>query len=590
MTLRALTTVSRGPRELALDSAARASDTVGARRAESARAVPRVSSQPSRAWVKDAAFISVALSGALLCAMALRGDVSAAGAESTVPAEALAERESAETARAVAGRLDASLELDPAVARAPMLTVARRLSLALTGTIPSIEEIRLLERQRERASEQQALAWWVERLLADRRCADYLAERLARALVGVEQGSLIFYRRRRFVAWLSDQLIARRPYDELVAAMIAGRGLWTQHPEANFVTSAIKPDGAAPEEATLAGRVSRALLGARLDCAECHDHPFDERWTQRDFQGLAAFFGGAGVGYRGVQELRGEYRYDDHASGGVETIAPQVPFARELLPEQGGPRERLAGWVTHPDNGAFARATVNRVWTLMLGRPLVDPVDDIPLTGPHPEALTLLAEHFAKSGFDLHALIRAIAASEAFARESRRAPAADAAFAGRDSWDTFPITRLRPEQVVGALLQAASIETVDRDSHVLLRLARYFEEAEFVRRYGDAGEDELLEDGGTIPQRLLLLNGALVHDRIEQDLVANASTRIAALAPDDARAIELAFLAVLSRRPSAREHEHFRARVGGTRGDARARAVADLYWALLNTTEFAWNH
>ncbi len=562
-----------------------------------------MNSQRSRPWVKDAAFIGVALSGVALCAAALRGDVSAASPERAGPAEAPVAIEAA--AREGATELDAALERAGVVsrpaARAPMLTVARRLSLALTGTIPSIEEIRQLEGLRERASEREVLAWWVERLLADRRSADYLAERLARALVGVEQGSLIFYRRRRFVAWLSDQILAQRPYDEIVAAMIGGRGLWTQHPEANFVTSAIKPDGAAPEEAKLAGRVSRALLGARLDCAECHDHPFDERWTQRDFQGLAAFFGGAGVGYRGVQELRGEYRYDDHASGGAVTIAPQVPFARALLPEEGAPRDRLARWVTHPDNRAFARATVNRVWALMLGRPLVDPVDDIPLTGPHPEALTLLAERFVASGFDLQLLIRAIAMSETFARESRRAaPAATAADdsaraeSARDSkdvsWDTFPITRLRPEQVVGALLQAASIETVDRDSHVLLRLARYRQEAEFIRRYGDAGEDELLEDGGTIPQRLLLLNGALVHERVERDLVGNASTRIAALAPDDARAVELAFLAVLSRRPSEREREHFRARLGGSRGEARGRALADLYWALLNTTEFAWNH
>ncbi|MCB9755987.1 MAG: DUF1553 domain-containing protein [Myxococcales bacterium] len=355
--------------------------------------------------------------------------------------------------------------------------------------------------------------------------------------MGVEQGSLIFYRRRLFVAWLSDQIIENRPYDELVAELIASDGLWTQRPATNFVTASIKPDGAIPEEAALAGRVSRAFLGARLDCAECHDHPFDSRWTQRDFQGLAAFFGGAGVSVRGLQELRGAYEYEDQAAGATRTIAPQVPFSPELLPKDGAPRERLARWVTHPNNDAFARATVNRVWTLMLGRPLVEPVDDLPLEGPLPEALTRLAARFAEGGYDLHALIRTIAATEAFARESRAAVAdAPEVAEGAPAWDRFPITRLRPEQVVGALLQSASLETVDRDSHVLLRLARYGQEAEFVRRYGDAGEDELQGDGGTIPQRLLLLNGALIHKRIGSDLVGNAATRIAALAPDDARA------------------------------------------------------
>src|SRR5690606_23622776 len=115
--------------------------------------------------------------------------------------------------------------------RADDLLIARRLSLALTGTIPSFEEIRALEAQP--ASER--LHWWVSRLLDDRRYADYVAERFARAFVGTEEGPFLIYRRRRFVSWLSDQLQQNTPYDQIVRQLISGTGLWTDSPGVNFL-------------------------------------------------------------------------------------------------------------------------------------------------------------------------------------------------------------------------------------------------------------------------------------------------------------------------------------------------------------------
>lgn len=546
----------------------------------------------ARPWIKDLVFVA-------LCTSSLVGLVASFALPSraaSLEVAARSEDASAEIAR-VAAAVDARLASDPRASgvaraeRAPTLTVVRRLSLALTGTIPSLEELRALEQ----VPEDRAIAWWVDHLLADRRSADYLAERFARALVGVDGGSFISYRRRRFVAWLSEQLAEGRTWDAIASDMLTGTGLWTQHPQTNFVTAAIKPDTDVPDEQVLAGRVSRALLGVRLDCAQCHDHPFDERWQQRDFQGLAAFFGRAQLSLRGIQETRGDYGYDDHASKQRQTIAPQVPFAPELLPEHGGDRERLAAWLTHPKNPAFARATVNRVWALLLGRALVEPVDDLPIDGPVDPVLELLAADFAEHGYDLRRLIRIIAQTEVMARASRMsgevsegdAAAVEARIA---AWAEFPLTRLRPEQVVGAVLQATSITTLDHESHVLIRLARRLQRQDFIDRYGDAGEDELEQDAGTIPQRLLLLNGELVDERTKDNLVANASTRIATLTDDDAVAIEAAYLAVLTRAPTFNESTHFLARLDGLSSDARREAIEDLYWALLNSTEFAWNH
>ena len=118
------------------------------------------------------------------------------------------------------------------------LTILRRLSLALTGSIPSLEEIR----QFEAYTDADRLQWWLAALLQERRFADYFAERLTRAFVGTEEGPFLVYRRRRFASWLSDQVHANRPYDQLVRDLIASDGLWTDQPATNFVTVTIEPD------------------------------------------------------------------------------------------------------------------------------------------------------------------------------------------------------------------------------------------------------------------------------------------------------------------------------------------------------------
>jgi hypothetical protein len=474
------------------------------------------------------------------------------------------------------------LGLQPA-GPAPKRTIMRRLALALTGTIPSLEDIRRFEAY----DGEQRVQWWLAGLLQDRRFADYWAERLARAFVGTDQGPFLVFRRGRFVAWLSDQLHANRPYDQIVRDLIASDGLWTDTPATNFITATVEQANKnRPNPERLAGRVARAFLGVRLDCAQCHNHPYAE-WKQEDFQGLAAFFGAARQGLTGTYDGKDEYRLEDRKTGTMEVIAPRVPFLPEALPSQGGRRQRLAAWVTDPRNTHFAQATVNRTWALLFGRPLVEPVDDLGAAGVSPAALRLLADDFAAHGYDLQRLIRLITATEAFRLDS----AADHEItdAHEKVFAAFPLTRLRPEQVAGSILQAASLKTLDSDVNLLELVGQYFGEREFVRRYGDTGEDEFDGRGGTIPQRLLLLNGNLVKDKTK-DALFNAATRIALLAPDDATAVRTAYLTVLTREPTPPEAAHFEERLKGSKGKARNQRMEDLFWVLLNSTEFSWNH
>jgi hypothetical protein len=531
----------------------------------------------------------------------------------------------------------ADLELQP-TQPAPDLTVARRVSLALAGTTPALQEIRQFEARPapDEAGRRERLLWYAEGFFEDRRFADYFAERLARAYVGTENGPFVVYRRRRFVSWLSDQIVANRPYDEVVREMIADEGLWTSKPATNFVSVTIELDNKkGPNPERLAGRVARAFLGVRFDCAQCHNHPF-AKWKKNDFQGLAAYFGQVNQGFTGIYDARGpagqkELQLTNAKTGEPETALTAVPFYPELLPDHGTRRQRLAAWVTHPKNAYFARATANRVWALLFERPLVEPLDDLTESGevPHerflladddatPPAVTLvgggltaarkeaardyfrepngariralqvLADDFVAHKYDLRRLIRVIVATDAFRRDSGD-ERQEVTEAHEQAWAAFPVSRLRPEQVAGSVLQAASIETINQDSALGVKLDFFGKERQFVERYGDTGDDEFDGRGGTIPQRLLLMNGDVVKEKTEPAF-ANAASRIASLAPDDRTAIETAYLATLARRPTPPEMEHFLRRLEGTRGDERARRLEDLFWTLINVTEFSWNH
>jgi hypothetical protein len=468
---------------------------------------------------------------------------------------------------------------------APELAMMRRLALALTGSVPSLEEIRRFE-ARPAGNRVEA---WLDALLHDRRSADYLAERFARAYVGVEDGPFLLFRRRRFTTWLSDAILENRPYNSVVRDLITEQGLWTDHPATNFITVTFDPDAGRPDPERLAARVARAFLGVRLDCAQCHDHPF-QPWKQADFRGLAAFFGSVHSNLRGIHEGEPYYQPADRKTKEPTKVAPRVPFHPELRPASGSPREQLATWIVDSRNPNLARAVVNRVWALLLGRPLVEPIDDLPASGDVPRTLELLADDFTAHSFDLRRLIRVIAATEAFQLDSaERESSTGPSEAQEESWAAFPITRLRPEQVAGALFQTASLTTLDAQSPWFVQFLMFTGRNDFVRRFGDTGEDEFEARGGTIPQRLLLMNGDLVRDKTKGELL-NAAAQIAMLAPDDRKAVEVAYLAVLTRRPSPDESTHFLAELAGTSGDARKQRLTDLYWTLLNATEFSWNH
>lgn len=479
---------------------------------------------------------------------------------------------------------------------APPLKIARRLSLGLSGSIPSVQEIRVLQQQ----PSHEQIHFWVSHLLRQKRTSDFLAERLARALVGVEDGPFLLYRRRRFVDWLSNEIFTARPYDEIVADLLNDDGIWTDSPAVNFYTRNIVPDVGkddVPDPITLAGRTTRALIAMRLDCLQCHDDFMNEIYlgdannlragVQADFHQLAAFFSETRNTFFGIRDVKNQtipYQYKLIGEQSESILEPAVPYASELLGSEGSLRQRLTHWVTHRENRPFARSIVNRMWAIMTGQPLLEPVDNIPLGGPFPAALELLTTDFIDHDFSLHRLIHMIACCDAFQKDSVASFEIENVHTQKSA--VFPMTRLRPDQMAGAVIQATSMRLVDENSHVLNRLKTFDQLSRFIRRFGDPGENEFESRGETVTQKLLMFNGKMVSECLKEN---SSVAEMHWLSPDDKTTVETIFLATLSRRPTGAEEEFFLDRLSD-RTVSKKRQVADIYWSLINSLEFSWNH
>jgi hypothetical protein len=488
----------------------------------------------------------------------------------------LADRPRHDGSQELARKIDAALEtawtkenVTPA-SRATDLELLRRMTLDLLGTVPSLEELRAFEAEPETGRQERLVA----RLMADPRFQSAFAERLARITVGPgKKQDDLFYRRRRYTEWLRDQVAHHRPWDEVVREIVASEGVTVDGP-ANFIAAA---DG---DPAKLAARTSRAFFGIRLDCAQCHDHPFTD-WKQKDFEGIAAFY--ARVERKGplvFEKANGDYELEDRKSGTPRKVEPAVPFAPDAVEMQVKRRVALGRWITDPKNPFFARAIANRLWAWLMGHGLIEPVDSIDEVKPrYPEILSLLENELRADRFDLEALVRAIVSTRAYALSSRGDPALTDAFA------VYPLKPLHGDQIANAIWQATSFETEDDHRALLMRLARIDQTNKFMARHGADPDAEVPEDE-TLLQRLLLVNGDLLRERIKHDSPVSATNRLIFLAPSDEKLVEVAFLMVLARRPGDAELAHFKERLH----ENRKLAAEDLFWALLNSSEFAWNH
>lgn len=528
----------------------------------------------------------------LTVAVAVFGFVAWSAGHALIPSSAEVTDTDTQNVSTAANRVDAVLQaawdaesIKPADA-ADELQVFRRLTLALVGAVPSIEEIR----QFEADSSPHRLQQWTSRLIADSRFVDYFGARLGEAFVDSAEENLKPHQRERYSHWMGTSLQQGRSYSQIVQELIASRGISIDQPATTFVAMEIAQGDMAAQR--LAARTSRGFLGQRIDCAQCHDHPFAD-WKQSQFEGMAAYFGQ--VQYRNglLQDTRPRpFVIDADRKEEQRTVTPEVPFNPQWVPDNRHLRAELAEWITHPENRRFRRATANRVWGLMFGRAFIMPVDDLPdpSDSSPPDVLDILAEDLASHNDDLRHLIQVIASTQAFNLASTHPALDDATQCQQieDSWAVFPLTELGPFQMIRSMQQAAAVETLRvEDSNQITAIRRYERQFRFASDYGVI-DDSSDGQASTIPHMVQRLSGNFTRQYCDSGMF-NAPGRIAAFSGSPEACLENSYLACLTRRPTPDEQAHFLSQLQG-RYNRRANAVEDIYWTLFNSAEFCWNH
>jgi hypothetical protein len=472
----------------------------------------------------------------------------------------------------------------------------RRASLDLVGRIPRIDEVRafLADKRGER---RQRL---INRLLGSAGHANHLA-RVWRSFL-VPQATTNLQTQHLGVtleAWLRSRFRARLGYDRIVFDLLTAPLDYLDR----------KPDGPSKLESsvspvafyqandlkaeTVASSAARLFLGIRLECAQCHDHPFD-KWTRKQFWQTAAFFAAVSPLPPGKKAAPGE-RLDQRRALTVPEAGGTIEahFLDGKSPDwkhQPDPRRVLARWVTGKDNPFFARVAVNRVWAQMFGFGLVDPLDDFgPHNRPsHPELLDELARAFSARQFDLAFLYRAISRTRAYQMTSRSTHPSQKK--NSRLFARMNVKGLTAEQLFDSLAQATGYrEAVPLAAQPAFGYGRDSPRGKLLARFG--GGQSRTDMQASILQALALMNGEWIARQADPERGEMLKAVISAPFLDDSERLESLFLATLSRRPRAQEKAHLLEHIeSGRKRGKEKQALADVFWVLLNSHEFLLNH
>jgi hypothetical protein len=386
--------------------------------------------------------------------------------------------------------------------------------------------------------------------------------------------------------WLVEKLSKDTPMDQMVQELLGANGGTFKNPATTFYQNTT-------DTLTLSENVAQVFMGMRIQCSQCHNHPFD-RWTQNDYYSFAAFF--AQIGRKQGEDYRETIVFN---SGGGEVTHPVIgrvmkpKFLGGDTPDVNGKDRRvvLAKWLASPQNPWFATSFANRVWAHFFGAGIVEPIDDFRVSNPasNPELLAELGKRFTESKYNLKALVRDICNSRTYQRSTQRN---ESNATDERNFAHANLRRIKAEN----LLDTISTVTEMKDKFQGLPLgARAVQIADggstnyFLTTFGRATRETVcsceVKMEPTLSQALHLLNGDTVNAKIKQGGVV--TKLIATRKFPEERLLDL-YVRCLARKPTREELDKLLPALG--EGSNQAQALEDIFWALLNSREFLFNH
>jgi hypothetical protein len=493
----------------------------------------------------------------------------------------------------------------PEAATTTDVEFVRRVTLDLTGKLPTPEQVRNFVQTHAKDKRPKLIEYLLNSPDFARNLAHYWRD-VIKFRATNQNGGRVGYE--EFEDWFAAQIEKERPWDEIAREIIAASG---RNDENGAVALSLAHESQAVE---MGGEVARIFMGVQIQCAQCHDHPTDS-WKRHQFHEFASFFAGGKSkrvekGMNNVWEVTFNtgvppYRMPDKEDPQKQIpvdprffLAADAPSVRGLTTEQR--RELVASYVTGQDNPWFARAFINRAWYTLMGEAFYSPVDDM---GPDrqaksPEILDALAGSWSAGGYDIRWLYRTILNTRAYQREIRSTYTP----AGRTPFASNCPSRLRSDQILDALDQVLELhrgpaggggkaaakkgglaKDLKETNGQAKKGAARNEREQFSTLYGvdpSTPNDDIL---GTIPQALFLMNSS----QLNRALTAggnNVLGRILAATPDDRQALLALYIRVFSRGPTPKELRTCLRYIDQV-GD-RQEAFEDIFWSLVNSTEF----
>jgi hypothetical protein len=495
----------------------------------------------------------------------------------------------ADASAAIVARIDGLLEhawddagVEPA-AVADDGEFFRRAYLDFTGVIPRTSEVRAFLADADPRKRGKV----VDALLASPRYATHMATTWRNRILPQGADSERPREALGLQKWLRTRFAENLRYDRIVGGLLLATGENELGPALYFQANDLAPE-------KLAGSAAELFMGVDLHCAQCHDHPFAD-WSQKDFWGLAAFFARTKSGDDGqMNPMNMSYRLVDVDRGEVtlpdspDVVPPKFPGGDAASDDAYQTRRsQFVVWLTSRDNEYFARSTVNAAWQHLFGHALVESIR--PWEGEEPtvgrQILDALAAHFADSGFDLQDLWRTLASTRAYQLSSRHA---EPDKAKPELFARMLAKPLTPEQLYDSFRLLSPAGAAERLPGMPVSLDEDPMRIEFVRRMRTPPGQPTQYRAGTL-QVLMLMNGEFT-DAVSSSVRSSLLGALEAPYLTNEERVDALFLATLAREPSGEEREACLAELAATETPAERRRVqSDILWALLNSTEFAFN-